>query len=72
MNRLGFLEREGRQLDPQMFLDLEAAIERTKKTVPPRFFGYTFLGDAKKGVLIHRPAGRQLGPDFKSKNVINH
>ena len=35
MNRIGFLEREGKQLDPQVFLDLEAAIERTKKNSSP-------------------------------------
>jgi hypothetical protein len=34
MNRMGYLERDGRQLDSQIFLDLEAAIERTRKTVP--------------------------------------
>jgi hypothetical protein len=34
MNRVGYLERNGRQLDPQIFLDLEAAIERTRETVP--------------------------------------
>jgi len=34
MNRIGYLERNGRQLDPQIFLDLEATIKRTKKTVP--------------------------------------
>ena len=34
MNRVGYLERDGRQLDPQIFLDLEAAIERTQQTVP--------------------------------------
>jgi len=34
MNRLGYLERDGRDPDPQVFLDLEAAIERTRKTVP--------------------------------------
>jgi hypothetical protein len=34
MNRIGFLEKEGRQLDPQLFLDLKVAIERTTKTVP--------------------------------------
>jgi hypothetical protein len=30
MNRIGFLEKEGRQLDAQLFLDLEAPIGRTK------------------------------------------
>jgi hypothetical protein len=35
MNRLGFLERDGRQLDPQIFLDLETAIERTRKNSSP-------------------------------------
>jgi hypothetical protein len=34
LKRLGYLERDGRELDPQLFLDLEAAIERTSKTVP--------------------------------------
>jgi hypothetical protein len=34
MNRIGYLERDGRELDPQLFLDLETAIERTMKTVP--------------------------------------
>jgi hypothetical protein len=34
MNRIGYLERNGRQLDPQIFLDLEAAIERARKAVP--------------------------------------
>jgi hypothetical protein len=35
MNRIGLLEREGRQVDPQVFLDLEAAIERTTKNSSP-------------------------------------
>ena len=43
MNRIGFLEKEGRQLDPQIFLDLEADIERTSRTADsvqlPRGFG---------------------------------
>jgi hypothetical protein len=34
MNRIGYLGRDGRQLDPQIILDLEAAIERTQQTVP--------------------------------------
>jgi hypothetical protein len=32
--RVSYLQRDGRQLDAQIFLDLEAAIGRTKKTVP--------------------------------------
>ena len=35
MNRIGLLEREGRQLDPQIFLDLETAIERTERNSSP-------------------------------------
>lgn len=35
MGRLGYLERDGRLLDPQMLLDLEAAIERTKRNCSP-------------------------------------
>jgi hypothetical protein len=31
MNRIGYLERDGREVDPQMIFDLEAAIERTRK-----------------------------------------
>lgn len=35
MNRIGFREREATQIDPQIFLDLEAAIERTKRNSSP-------------------------------------
>lgn len=35
MNRIGFLERGISEIDPQIFLDLEAAIERTKKNSSP-------------------------------------
>jgi hypothetical protein len=34
MGRIGYLEKNGRELEPQLFLDLEAAILRTKETVP--------------------------------------
>jgi hypothetical protein len=34
MRRIGFDVKEAPSVDPQVFLDLEAAIERTKKTVP--------------------------------------
>jgi hypothetical protein len=34
MNRIGYLEREGRELDQQLFVDLTAAIDRTRKAVP--------------------------------------
>jgi hypothetical protein len=33
MNRIGYLERDGRELDPQIFLDMEGTIERGKGTV---------------------------------------
>lgn|ERR1035437_995708 len=35
MNRIGVLKREGRQLNPQVFIDLEATIERTKENSSP-------------------------------------
>jgi hypothetical protein len=34
-------------LDRQWILNLEAAIEKRKKNSSPRFFGHTYLGDAK-------------------------
>jgi hypothetical protein len=34
MRRIGFEIKEAPPVDPQLFLDLEAAIERTRKTVP--------------------------------------
>jgi len=39
-----------RPVDPQLMINLQAAIERTKKTVSPSFFGYTFLRQCQKGV----------------------
>jgi len=33
MNRIGYLERNGRQFDSQILLDLETTMERTKGTV---------------------------------------
>jgi hypothetical protein len=35
MGRIGYLEKDGRQLDPQLILDLETAIDRTKKNSSP-------------------------------------
>jgi hypothetical protein len=34
MRRIGYARKEDAPIDSQMFLDLEAAIERTSKTVP--------------------------------------
>jgi hypothetical protein len=34
MRRIGYLPKECPPIDPQVFLDLEAVIERTRKTVP--------------------------------------
>jgi hypothetical protein len=35
MGRMGYLERDGRALDPQLSLNLETAIGRTKKNSSP-------------------------------------
>jgi hypothetical protein len=35
IGRLGYLEKEGRLFDPQLLLDLEEAIERTKRNCSP-------------------------------------
>jgi hypothetical protein len=62
MRRIGYTSKEAPPIDPQLILDLEAAIERTTKTVPPSFFGYTFLRQYQKGVLNDR---MQLGADVE-------
>src|SRR5437762_12038247 len=49
-------------LDPQLVLDLEAAIARTQKNCSPSLFGYPFLWRCQKGVLTDR---MQLAADLE-------